>query len=64
MKPGSAAAMILLALISALHLVRVALGIPITVGTTAIPAWASLAATVITGAISVRLWRESHPAAG
>lgn len=62
MKPGAAVAMILLALIGILHLLRVLLGIPITVGITTIPMWASLAATVIACGISVLLWRESHSA--
>lgn len=62
MRPGSAVAMILLALIGILHLLRVLLEIPITVGITTIPMWASLVATIIAGAVSVLLWRERHPA--
>ncbi len=63
MKPGTTGAMILLALISLIHLLRVVMGVPVTVGTTAIPTWASVVGMLIAGTLSVLLWRESRPQA-
>jgi hypothetical protein len=60
MKPGSTGAMILLALIAVVHVLRVVMGIPVTVGTTVVPMWASVLGTLISGTLAVSLWRESH----
>lgn len=61
MKPGTTAAMILLACIAIIHAWRVAMEVPVTVGTTAIPLWASVVGMLIAGTLSVLLWRESRP---
>lgn len=61
MRPGATIAMILLALIALLHVIRVIMGVPLVVGTTAIPMWASILGTIVTGTVAVLLWREGQP---
>jgi len=58
MKLGSFLAVILLGLIAAGHLLRLALRIPVQVGGIAIPLWASMLGFVVSGAIAAQLWRE------
>jgi hypothetical protein len=63
MKPGTTVATIVLALIAVIHLLRVVLGVPVTVGVTAVPMWASVVGMFIAGALAFLLWRESRSSA-
>ena len=58
-RPFSRIASALLAVICILHVVRVAMALPVTVGHTAIPLWMSIAAAIFTGGLAVMLFRES-----
>jgi len=58
MKIGSRLAMILLLLVAALHLVRMALRVEIRVGEVVVPEWASLLGVIVPGALAILLWRE------
>ena len=60
MKPVARIATLFLALVALAHLFRVALQIPVTAGNVIIPLWASALACVVTGGLSVMLWRESR----
>ena len=60
MKPVARIATLFLALVALAHLSRVALQIPVTAGTVTIPLWVSALACVVTGGLSVPLWRESR----
>ena len=60
MKPFSTIAVVLLALISLLHLLRFVLSWEVTVNGTGIPVWTSGIAFVITTALAAMLWRESR----
>lgn len=62
MKPGAAVAMTLLALIAVIHVVRVLLKVPVIIGTTTVPMWASLVAAIVSGVVAIALWREAHSA--
>ena len=61
MKPGSLIAVILFSLVAVGHLVRIVLGLHVTVETTAIPMWVSVVGALVPAAVAVKLWRESHP---
>jgi len=58
MKLGSILAVILLGLIVAGHLLRLALRIPVQVGGIEIPWWTSMLGFVVPGAIAAQVWRE------
>ena len=60
MKPVARIATLFLALVALAHLCRVVLQIPVTAGTVGIPLWVSALACVVTGGLSVMLWRESR----
>lgn len=60
MKPFTALACLLLALIALLQLTRVALGWDVIVNGFAVPLWASGVATLLTGGVSLLAWRESR----
>ena len=60
MKPFTTLACLLLALIALLQLARLLLGWEITVNGHPIPLWPSAVATLIAGALSVLVWRESR----
>jgi len=64
MKPGSMIAVILLLLVALAHLLRMGLGLPVTVGTNDIPMWVSLVGTVVPAAVAWMLWREGRQAGG
>ena len=48
----------LLTVVALAHLLRVVLGIPATVGDTAVPMWVSVAATLVAGGVALMLWRD------
>jgi hypothetical protein len=59
MKPFTFCAVIVLALVALMQLVRFVLGWPITVNGVQIPVWLSALAAVIAALLAVMLWRES-----
>ncbi|WP_386746042.1 hypothetical protein [Agrilutibacter niabensis] len=60
MKPFTALACLLLALIALLQLTRLLLGWEITINGYAVPLWGSGVAALIAGALSLMVWRESR----
>ena len=58
MKPASLLTAILLLLVAAAHLLRLILGIPVTIGTASLPMWASVVAVIVPVTLAVALWRE------
>lgn len=60
MKPFTAAAVVVLALIALLHLLRIVLGWEVIVNGVAIPLWVSGVALVIAAGLAAMLWRESR----
>lgn len=54
-------AAVLLGLAALAHLLRLILGLTVTVGGTPLPMWLSVIATVVAGGIALRLWRERRP---
>ncbi len=59
MKPAVTVAAVFLCAIAILHLVRIVMGVAITVGSTEIPIWVSAFGIVVPGAIAVGLWRSA-----
>jgi hypothetical protein len=60
MKPAALIACVFLSLVALAHAVRVLFGVPVTVGTFAVPMWMSAAATVFTAVVAIWLRREQH----
>jgi hypothetical protein len=60
MKPAAQVTGVFLLLVSLAHLLRIVLGLAVTVGTTAVPMWMSTVAMVFTAGLAVWLWRERH----
>ena len=60
MKPFTTIACLLLALIALMQLLRVLLGWEVIVNGYAVPAWASVIATVVAGSLSLLTWRETR----
>jgi hypothetical protein len=58
MKPFTAIAAVLLALIAMLQLLRLILAWPVSVNGVLIPVWVSAIAFLVTAGLSVMLWRE------
>jgi hypothetical protein len=58
-KPFSKVASILLALVSLLQLTRFLLGWEVHVNGATVPLWPSALACLVTGVLSVGLWREA-----
>lgn len=58
MKPAALLTSIFLFVITIVHLVRVAVGVRVTVGDYVVPMWASVVAAVIVGGLGIWLWRE------
>jgi hypothetical protein len=58
MKPFTAIAAVVLALIAMLQLLRLILAWPVSVNGVLIPVWVSAIAFVVTAGLSVMLWRE------
>ncbi len=59
MKPFTTLAVILLALLALVQLLRVFSGWVVTVNGMAVPLWASVVAFVIAAGLSVMVWRET-----
>jgi len=67
MKPFTTTAVVVFALVAALHLTRIVLGWKViigesvvAVGGTPIPMWVSYLGVVIAGGLAAMLWRESR----
>ena len=61
MKPATTTTAVLLVIISAAHLVRLLLGVPVTVGGASVPTWVSIIGTVVPAALAFGLQREHRP---
>jgi len=53
-------AALFLALVALAHLLRVVLGISVTIGGVGVPGWVSLLACVVTGGLAGWLWWEGR----
>ena len=60
MKPFATVAVFVFALVALLQLLRVILGLEVTVNGTVVPIWASVVACVAAATLSVMLWREAR----
>ena len=60
MRPAALVAVIFLALVSLIHLLRLFLQVEVTVGSTVVPMWASLFAFGGPGALAIWLAREQR----
>ncbi len=61
MKPFTIIAIVILALVSIMHLLRLIEGWEVIVNDTVIPMWLSGAAFPIAAGLAFLLWREMHP---
>jgi len=61
MKTGTLLAILFLAFIALLQLLRLILQIPIIAGGVTIPVWASVFGCLVPGTIAYLLWRETKP---
>jgi hypothetical protein len=52
---------VLLLLVAAAHLLRLLLGVQVTVGSTTVPLWVSGVGTIVAVALAIALWRERRP---
>jgi hypothetical protein len=59
-KPVTTVAVVVLALVALLQLLRVALGWEVTVNGSVIPFWASVVACVGAATLAFMVWRETH----
>ena len=60
MKPVTMGAIILLAVVSLAHLVRILFGVQVTVADNVIPMWVSGVAFVVAGGLAILLWRGAR----
>ena len=60
MKPVTMAATILLSLVSLAHLLRILLGLRVTVADNVIPMWVSGVGCVVAGGLAIMLWRSAR----
>jgi len=60
MKPAALVAVLFLSIVALLHVLRLIFQVPITVGSTEIPMWASLLAVIGPGTLAVWLWKEQR----
>jgi hypothetical protein len=58
MKPATRLTFIVVTLIALLHLLRLIVGVNVTVGAALIPAWFSVVAMLFFTALGIGLWRE------
>lgn len=61
MKPFTAIAAAIFAIVALTHLCRIWQGWEVTVAGTIIPMWGSYVGIVLAGGLAVMLWRESRP---
>jgi hypothetical protein len=60
MKPFTAAALVIFALVAILHVVRLWFGWSITIDGVDIPMWVSWIGFVIAGGLAIGLWQETQ----
>jgi hypothetical protein len=60
MKPVTMASIFLLAVVSLAHLMRILLGVRVTVADSVIPMWVSGVAFVVAGGLAIMLWRSAR----
>ena len=58
MKPFTTLAVVVLAFVALVQLLRFVLAWPVTVNSVEIPVWVSAIACVVAGGLSIMLWRE------
>jgi len=58
MKPATLLTFIVVTVIALLHLLRIIVGIDVTVGGAVVPLWLSVVATLFFGSLAGGLWRE------
>jgi len=56
----TATAAVVFALVALGHLLRAVLGLELVVGDVAVPLWVSVVATIVTGGLSLMVWREAR----
>lgn len=61
MKPFTTIAIVIFALVAALHVLRLIFGWEAVIDGLVIPMWASVVGLIIAGGLAVMLWRESRP---
>jgi hypothetical protein len=59
MRPATLLTCLFLCLVAAGHLLRIALGIDVTVDDMVIPMWPSVLAVAVTIALAIGLWRDA-----
>lgn len=59
MKTGSKLAIVLFVLVAIGHLLRLIVGIPMTVGEWGVPQWISVFGVIVPGLVAYLLWKES-----
>lgn len=62
MKPVTMITVLFLAMVAVAHLLRLVLGVEVTVGGTLVPLWVSVIACVVPAGLVVGLWLESRGA--
>jgi hypothetical protein len=62
MKPATTLTALFLAMVAAAHLLRLLLGVEVTVGGISIPWWVSVIACVLPVGLAIGLWWESRKA--
>ena len=60
MKPFTTIAIAIFTLICLVHIVRLVVGLDITVGGWAVPLWVSVPGAIVTGGLAFMLWKEMH----
>lgn len=60
MKPFTAIAVVVLAFVAAIHVIRLVKGIEVVVNGMVLPLWISAAAAVVTGGLAAMVWREAQ----
>jgi hypothetical protein len=51
-------AVVLLALVAVVHLLRVLFGVAVVIGVVSVPMWVSVLATIGAGAVAIALWLD------
>jgi hypothetical protein len=62
MRPATLLTCLFLCIVAAGHLLRIALGIEVTVDDIVIPMWPSVLAVAVTIALVIGLWRDANTA--
>ncbi len=60
MRPAALVAVIFLALVALIHLLRLIFRVEVMIGGVALPLWVSVLAVVGPGALAIWLWREQR----